>query len=305
VVIRADSAVVPRVSVIIATYNWAPVLPYSIASVLDQTFTDFEVLVVGDGCTDESAAVVASFQDPRVQWINLARRAGHQTGPNNEGQRRARGDIVAYLGHDDLWLPQHLELLVGAIDAGAPAAHASVLLVLPQRPPVVLPPDGWTYSRGTTILPQSMALARAVLVAVGGWRMPRESGFLTPEMDLWARVFDVAGPPVWEPQVTSVKLPAAFRRDVYRSRPHLEQEHWLRTIREAPDPQVALLATVGAPYVSAQEYPRARLRTRVKQALTNRLRERLGIPFGVAVRPRILRPRAATSIRRAQRFKGL
>src|SRR6185437_6930430 len=62
----------PRVTVVIATYNWATVLPYSIGSVLDQTFTDFELLVVGEGCTDESDAVVTRIGDPRVQWHNLA-----------------------------------------------------------------------------------------------------------------------------------------------------------------------------------------------------------------------------------------
>ena len=79
----ANTNVAPRVSVIIATYNWATVLPYSIGSVLDQTFTDFELLVVGDGCTDESADVVASFQDPRVHWVNLPRNTGHQAGPRS------------------------------------------------------------------------------------------------------------------------------------------------------------------------------------------------------------------------------
>ena len=108
---------------IIATYNWATVLPYSIGSVLDQTFTDFELLVIGDGCTDESEQVVAAIADPRVHWINLPTNTGNQAGPNNEGLRRARGDIVAHLGHDDLWLPRHLEHLVAAIDAGAAVAH--------------------------------------------------------------------------------------------------------------------------------------------------------------------------------------
>ena len=61
----------PRVTVVMATYNWAPVLPYSIASVLDQRFDDFELWVVGDGCTDESAAVVTSVGDRRVRWCNL------------------------------------------------------------------------------------------------------------------------------------------------------------------------------------------------------------------------------------------
>src|SRR3954454_8989205 len=112
---------VPRVTVIIATYNWSSVLPYSIGSVLRQTFTDFELLVVGDGCTDDSEQVVASIDDPRVRWINLPENTRHQSGPNNEGLRQARGELIAYLGHDDLWLPHHLAAHVAAIDASAAA----------------------------------------------------------------------------------------------------------------------------------------------------------------------------------------
>ena len=81
----------PRVTVVMATYNWATVLPYSIGSVLDQTFTDFELLVIGDGCTDESGEVVAAIGDPRVQWHNLDTNTGHQTGPNNEGIELSAG----------------------------------------------------------------------------------------------------------------------------------------------------------------------------------------------------------------------
>jgi glycosyltransferase involved in cell wall biosynthesis len=57
----------PRVSVIIATYNWSSVLLYSIGSVLGQTMGDFELLVAGDGCTDDSEQVVSSIADPRVR----------------------------------------------------------------------------------------------------------------------------------------------------------------------------------------------------------------------------------------------
>src|ERR1700679_2302736 len=98
----------PRVTVIIPTFNYAPVLPYSIGSVLRQTFTDFELLVIGDHCTDESESVVTAIADPRVRWINLPVGIKHQSGPNNEGIRQARGQLIAYLGHDDLWLPWHL-----------------------------------------------------------------------------------------------------------------------------------------------------------------------------------------------------
>src|SRR5690349_20582249 len=98
----------PLVSIIMATYNWSSVLPYSIGSVQHQTLPDFELLVVGDGCTDDSAEVVGAIGDPRVRWIGLENNSGHQSVPNNEGLRQARGEIIAYLGHDDLWLPDHL-----------------------------------------------------------------------------------------------------------------------------------------------------------------------------------------------------
>src|SRR6185295_19675688 len=97
----SDGVDVPRVTVIVATYNYSTVLPFSIASVLDQTFADFELLVIGDCCTDESATIVQAMPDRRVHWHNLPANTGHQSGPNNEGLRRASGEAVAYLGHDD------------------------------------------------------------------------------------------------------------------------------------------------------------------------------------------------------------
>jgi hypothetical protein len=202
--------------------------------------------------------------------------------------------VVAYLGHDDLWLPQHLELLVQAIDGGAAAAHASVLQVHPHHAPSVTPADGWAYSRGNWIPPTSIAIARTVLQEAGGWRMPRETGYLDPDADLLARVNDIAGPPVWIRRLTCVKLPAASRHDVYRTRPHAEQEHWLREIRESPDPEAAMLATVGTPYALAQDPPSVPFHIRAWRSLRYRSRRALG-----------LRVRSSTRIRRTRRFKGL
>src|SRR5207244_13390487 len=113
----------PSVTGIIPTYKWSSVWPYSIGSVLRQTVTDFEVLVVGDGCTDESEAVVRGVGDPRVKWINLATNTGHQSEPNNEGLRQARGQYIAYLGHVDLWLANDLSCLISAFRQGADLAY--------------------------------------------------------------------------------------------------------------------------------------------------------------------------------------
>src|ERR1051325_532994 len=159
----------PAVTVIIPTYNWSSVLPHSIGSVLRQTFTDFELLVVGDGCTDDSESVVNRIGDPRVRWMNLPANTGHQSGPNNEALRQARGEIIAYLGHDDLWLPHHLEVLTGGIQAGGDVAYGVMELVNPDGSYA----PGWPlapYKPGMWIPPTGFVHRRSVSEKIGGWR---------------------------------------------------------------------------------------------------------------------------------------
>jgi glycosyltransferase involved in cell wall biosynthesis len=110
-----SSGTAPAVSIVTATYNWSSVLRCAIESVRMQTFADFELLVAGDGCTDDSEAVVRAFEDPRLRWMNLPANSGGQAAPNNCGIAAARGEYIAYLGHDDVWYPTHLESLVETI----------------------------------------------------------------------------------------------------------------------------------------------------------------------------------------------
>ena len=223
----------PRVTIIVPTYNWSAVLPFSIGSALDQSFTDFELIVVGDGCTDDSATVVAATGDPRVRWVNLPANNGHQSAPNNEGLRQARGELIAYLGHDDLWLPHHLQCLVEAIDAGADMAFGVTRLVrvAPEPGPTVV---GGSYQPNIWVPPTSVLHRKALTDRHGGWRDHRELR-VDPEVDLWAR-FHAAGARI-DPvaRLTAVKFPASLRRDVYRERPSHEQAAWLARIRAEPD----------------------------------------------------------------------
>ena len=102
----------PDVSVVIATYNWSSVLRYAIETALAQTLKDIEVLVIAvTARTDDSPELVASFHDPRLIWHNLPSNTGSQSTPNNTGIAMARGRYIAYLSHDDLWMPHHLERL--------------------------------------------------------------------------------------------------------------------------------------------------------------------------------------------------
>jgi glycosyltransferase involved in cell wall biosynthesis len=125
----------PLVSIVTATYNRSNVLALTLASVRWQTFRDWELWVVGDACTDDTERVVAAFGDARIHFVNLEQNVGEQSGPNNEGFRRSRGRYIAYLNHDDFWLPDHLETaLRGIEETGADLVFALVDQVAHEGP---------------------------------------------------------------------------------------------------------------------------------------------------------------------------
>ena len=97
----------PRVSVIIPCHNGGVFLAEAIQSVLDQTFTLSEVIVVDDGSMDNSAAVAKSFGPP-VRLLQNPRRM-ERSWSRNRGVRESRGDLIALLDADDIWLPHKLE----------------------------------------------------------------------------------------------------------------------------------------------------------------------------------------------------
>lgn len=95
------------ISVVIPLYNKAPYVRRTLESISRQTFSDFEVIVVDDGSTDEGPRLVSEYPDPRFRVIAEA-----NTGPGsarNRGIREARGDYIAFLDADDEWAPSYLE----------------------------------------------------------------------------------------------------------------------------------------------------------------------------------------------------
>ncbi|MFN8481528.1 MAG: glycosyltransferase [Anaerolineae bacterium] len=102
----------PRVSVVIPTYNRADLVGEAIVSVLGQTFADLELVVVDDGSTDDTGAVLSAIHDPRLRVITQANQG--ISGALNAGMRAARGEYVIMLGSDDRFLPHCLARLVAA-----------------------------------------------------------------------------------------------------------------------------------------------------------------------------------------------
>src|SRR5205823_2026133 len=96
----------PLASVVVIAYNCAEYVGHAIRSVLEQTWTNLELIVVDDGSTDATGQVVQRISDARVRYLRQENK-----GPNaarNEGIRQARGEVIAFLDCDDWWLPEKL-----------------------------------------------------------------------------------------------------------------------------------------------------------------------------------------------------
>jgi glycosyltransferase involved in cell wall biosynthesis len=98
---------IPRVSVVIPTYNSAAYLPETIASVTAQSFQDFEIIIVDDGSTDQTKSLVER-SDQRVRYV-FQEHAGIPAKARNKALELVRGEFVAFVDSDDLWEAEKLE----------------------------------------------------------------------------------------------------------------------------------------------------------------------------------------------------
>lgn len=103
----------PKVSVIIPAYNSDRFIRETIDSVLNQTYRDFELIVVDDGSSDRTADIISSYKD-RLIYIRKENE-GISTA-RNRGIEIARGEYLAFIDHDDIWFPEFLEEVVAELD---------------------------------------------------------------------------------------------------------------------------------------------------------------------------------------------
>jgi hypothetical protein len=233
----------PLFTVIIATYHWSSALSLAIKSVLAQSCRDFELLIVGDHCTDDTEEVVAGFQDPRIRWINLPENTGSQWGPNNRGLEFAQGTYIAYLGQDDLWHPDHLQAAADLIRDEAPGAIASGTILYGQAGSSMRMVSGFLiggiFTQDQTIVPSGFLHRRELIAKTGPWRDHRTLS-APVDVDFILRISKATNV-LATGKLTVLKWPAAWRRDSYRKRDVSEQTAALRAMTESPSSRAVFM----------------------------------------------------------------
>jgi glycosyltransferase involved in cell wall biosynthesis len=187
-----DPVTVPSVSVILSVHDGEAYLGEAVASVLEQTFTDFEFIVVDDGSTDRTPDILASFSDPRLVVI---------TQPNagltislNRALRRSRGELIARMDADDVALPERFERQAAYLNAHPEVGllGTGALEIAPSGEVVgtIVPPENDSEIRRALIrrnpfVHSSIMARRLVIERAGGYdeRLP-----VAQDYDLWMRV---------------------------------------------------------------------------------------------------------------------
>ncbi len=183
----------PAITVVIPTYNRAPLLRLALQSLREQTFGEWEAVIVNDFSQDNTVEVVASFDDPRMRLINF-RNYRIIGASRNEGVRQARADILAFLDSDDTWCSRKLERVMSIFRSqpGVDLVCHDLLMTGEVKKERLLRcgpgRDHKSLLFGRTLLCNSaVSLRRSRFLELGGFS--GDPGFVGAEdLDLWLRL---------------------------------------------------------------------------------------------------------------------
>ncbi len=187
----------PTVSIVVPTFNRLKYLRSALASVFEQTFGDWELLIADDGSGAEARAYLEALDDPRVRVLWLSH-SGRPAIARNAALREAKGEYVAFLDSDDIWTPAKLQIQIDSLRSrpGRRWGYTRFVLVDEfgnptdwQRTRSWPVPDGWIFDKlvrsETVIAVPSVVVSRELLERVGGFD---EGLIMCEDYDLWLRL---------------------------------------------------------------------------------------------------------------------
>ena len=196
----------PFVSVVVPTFNHAPLLKRALDSVVAQTYSDWEAIVVNNFSTDETIDVVNSFKDDRIKLVNF-KNNGIIAASRNQGIKLAQGEFVAFLDSDDIWYPKKLEKCVDRAMLGTTFVCHGELWInsdLSTRAVMYGPVSRADYQsllfRGNCISTSTTFIETELLRSVNGFDESAE--IVTAEdYDLWMRLAATKPTTVFIPEI--------------------------------------------------------------------------------------------------------
>lgn len=185
----------PKISVVMSVFNGESYLAEAIESILDQTFTDFEFIIINDGSTDTSSDILQDYaqQDPRIRLIMFDENIGLASALNH-GIHQAQGEYIARMDCDDISQSSRLQQQVDYLDAHPEVCllGAQMMVVDKDKNPLFVfevPPQHsliiWNLFFGRTFAHPSVMMRRGVVLRVGGYD---ESISAAQDIDLWSRM---------------------------------------------------------------------------------------------------------------------
>jgi len=230
------------VSIIIATYNRSQLLYYAIQSIRQSHYNHWELIVIGDSCTDNTEAVVRSFGDDRISFVNLPENSGQQAIPNNHGTKLAKGEFVAFLNHDDMYLPSHLSNCMEIIEAeNCDMICCPYVSILPSTP--VELQDGTfrcklmgfhinnKFSPHVFQVASSWFLRKEVIDKVGPWKH-EDRLFVTPSQEWLFRAHQKGVTMYFSDKVGVFTCFSGLRRGSYRSEDPYEHKYFFAGLKD-------------------------------------------------------------------------
>lgn len=188
----------PVVSVLMSVYGGKQYLGQAIQSVLDQTFKDFEFIIVDDGSRDESLKMIRSFQDPRIVLIENKVNQG-LTKSLNVGIAKAKGKYIARMDADDISSANRLEKQVQFLEEnqGIWAVGTSAVLIDnngEKKTTAKMPSDqqilGYLMMFGNSLIHPSVMMRTEMIRKIGGYS---ENCMVAQDYDLWIRILESGG----------------------------------------------------------------------------------------------------------------
>jgi glycosyltransferase involved in cell wall biosynthesis len=183
---RAILKVMPRVSIIVPTYNGEHFIKRALQSALNQTFRDFEIMVVDDVSKDSTREKVEelALHDKRIKLMVLPKNSGGGAVPRTVGCKAAAGDLIAFLDQDDLYMPEYLGKKVAFFDSH-PEINA-------------LSSSAWMFDEKTKKIidcggggPVNVMVRKEVMPAVGYLKQSQTN---VDDMGMWYRYDKIYGP---------------------------------------------------------------------------------------------------------------